>query len=177
MLIVRCLAGDRICLRGKPVMYAFFVFLFVFAYSRVCFFRNPVVALVWCIVSFFCIVLCCVFCIVLSWNSVLRCFVSGVVFCFFVVVIYYNVYVSCVLCVRFFYLCAVIFFLWFFYSCDMFGFHVVVYVFLFFMYCCLVKKVVWMFGCEKSLHYFCTRFRERTGLGPGSSSVKREFNE
>ena len=34
-----------------------------------------------------------------------------------------------------------------------------------------------MFGCEKSLHYFCTRFRERTGLGPGSSSVKREFNE
>ena len=121
------------------------------------------------VVSFFCIVLCCVFCIVLFQGLC-------VVFCCSYIL--YNVYVFCVFCVRCFSIyCVVIFFLRFFYSCDMFGFHVVVYVFMFFMYCCVVKKVVWMFGCEKSLHYFCTRFRERTGLGPGSSSVKREFNE
>ena len=100
MLIVRCLAGDRICLRGKPVMYAFFVCLFVFAYGQVCFFRKFVVALVWCGVVFFIlcyVMLCIVLCIVLFQGCVLffvwllyiimcRCFVYcvSVVFVFIV---------------------------------------------------------------------------------------------
>ena len=83
MLIVRCLAGDRICLRGKPVMYAFFVCLFVFSYSQVCFFRNLVVAPVWC--RFF--VLC----------YVMFCFRGCVLF--FVVVIYYKMCMCFVYCV------------------------------------------------------------------------------
>ena len=87
------------------------------------------------VVSFFYIVLCCVFCIVLF---------QGLCVAFFVVVIYYIMCMSFfVLCVRCFCIyCVVIFFLRFFYSCDMFGFHAVVYVFMFFMYCCVVKKVV-----------------------------------
>ena len=140
----------------------FCVFL-VFAYSQVCFFRNLVVALVWCgVVFLYCVMLCIVFCIVLY------CFRGCVLF--FVVVIYYIMCMSFVYFVFVVLVFIVSWFFWdFFYSCDMFGFHAVVYVFLFFMCCCVVKKVVWMFGCEKSLHYFCTRFRERTGLGPGSS--------
>ena len=125
--------GDRICLRGKFVMYAFFcVFVGLcirsglFLPQSCC--RSRVV---WCRFFILCYVVC----------FVLYCFRGCVLF--FVVVIYYNVYVFfCIVCPLFLYLLCCDFFLRFFYSCDMFGFHAVVYVFMFFMYCCVVKKVV-----------------------------------
>ena len=69
-----------------------------------------------------------------------------------------------VLCVRCFCIyCVVIFFLRFFYSCDMFGFHAVVYVFLFFMYCCVVKKLYECLVVKKVCITFALAFGNERG--------------
>ena len=62
-------------------MYAFFVFLLVFAYGQVCFFRNLVVALVWCgVVFLYCVMYSVMYCIV-SWLCVAFLWLLYIIMC------------------------------------------------------------------------------------------------